>query len=126
VLVIDDEAAARKVVTRVLELIGLDYEVQTATSGLEGIERMKQDHFDLILLDFMMPDLDGLQTIPLMKELQPDVPILLFTAIKDQNVHQDAVRRGAAGVVMKPFDIDDLLTVVRETIGHTEEGTPSD
>ena len=105
ILIVDDEDDIREVAQVSLELVG-QYEVLTAASGREGLLRARDQRPDAILLDVMMPDLDGPATLA---ELQADpatrdIPVLFLTA-KAQAVERTRLAQlGAAGILTKPFD----------------------
>lgn len=117
-LVIDDEYGIREVARTSLELVG-GYQVATAGSGREGLEAACADPPDAILLDVMMPGLDGPATFARLRD-QPEtsaVPVVLLTAKA-----QDADRRrfaelGVAGVITKPFDPMALPRQLAEALG---------
>jgi CheY-like chemotaxis protein len=112
ILIVDDEDDIREVAQVSLELVG-QYEVLTAASGREGIVRARDLRPDAILLDVMMPDLDGPATLA---ELQADpatrdIPVLFLTAKAQAAERTRLAQLGAAGVLTKPFD---PLTLPRE------------
>ncbi len=118
ILIVDDEDHIREVAATTLELIG-GWEVLTAENGLEGIARAEAEQPDAILLDVMMPDLDGpsafarLQAAPVTSH----IPVILLTA-KVQPSDRDRLRGlGVQGVIAKPFDPVTLPTEVAETLG---------
>lgn len=110
VLVVDDRTGIRRLLQEVLQ--GAGYQVITASGGAEALELVKKNTVDLVLLDMKMSGMDGLETLTLLKKLCPRVIILIMTAYEELDVLKEAARRGAAGYISKPFDIDDLKTVV--------------
>jgi CheY-like chemotaxis protein len=105
ILIVDDEDDIREVAQVSLELVG-QYEVLTAASGREGLLRARDQRPDAILLDVMMPDLDGPATLA---ELQADpatrdIPVLFLTAKAQTAERTRLAQLGAAGVLTKPFD----------------------
>ena len=105
ILIVDDEDDIREVAQVSLELVG-QYEVLTAASGREGILRARDLRPDAILLDVMMPDLDGPATLA---ELQADpatrdIPVLFLTAKAQAAERTRLAQLGAAGILTKPFD----------------------
>lgn len=105
VLIIDDESDIREVASASLELVG-SFDVLVASSAREGILLAERERPDLVLLDLMMPGMDGCQALEQLKhaEVTKDIPVILLTA-KIQAMTGESVRRaGAAGVVLKPFD----------------------
>lgn len=118
VLIIDDEDDIRTVAALTLEMVA-DWEVLVATNGKEGIERARQERPDAILLDVMMPEMDGpttfrnLQAIPETR----DIPVLLLTAKVQAVDQQRFADLGVAGVLFKPFDPLALADQVAKVIG---------
>jgi two-component system response regulator (stage 0 sporulation protein F) len=110
VMVVDDRTGIRRLLQEVLQ--GDGYQVITASGGAEALELVKKSTVDLVLLDMKMSGMDGLETLTLLKKLCPQVIILIMTAYEELEVLKEAARRGAAGYISKPFDIDDLKTVV--------------
>ena len=111
VLVVDDDPDLLEVVRVILTMSG--YEVRCASNGKEAIERVEQKVPALILLDMLMPVMDGWQCA---SELQArygrSVPIVVITAAEHARARAEKVGSGVDGVLAKPFDMDDLLRVV--------------
>lgn len=105
VLVVDDEDAIREVVQAALEIVG-DYDVITAASGSEGFHTATAERPDAILLDVMMPDMDGIAVFQRLQE-EPSVrgiPVILLTAKAQPSDRRRFTDLGVAGVIVKPFD----------------------
>ena len=105
ILIVDDEADIREVAQYSLELVG-HWDVVTAANGREGIERARDHTPDAILLDVMMPDMDGPATLQRLQSdpLTRDIPVLFLTAKAQAAERSQLARLGAAGVLTKPFD----------------------
>ncbi|MDW7652223.1 MAG: response regulator [Bacillota bacterium] len=110
VMVVDDRTGIRKLLQEVLQ--GDGYQVLTAPGGNEAIQIVKKQPVDLVLLDMKMSGMDGLETLTLLKKISPQVIILIMTAYEELEVLKEAARRGAAGYISKPFDIDELKSTV--------------
>jgi two-component system cell cycle sensor histidine kinase/response regulator CckA len=113
ILVVDDEPAARVLAHRVFTEAG--YEVITIQSGFECLERLrKQPHgFDLILLDLSMPFMDGEETFRRLREINPEVVVLLSTGFMAQERVDRMLAAGLAGFIRKPHRPDELLARVQ-------------
>jgi signal transduction histidine kinase/CheY-like chemotaxis protein len=109
-LVVDDERDAREGIRAILESAG--YQVATAAGGAEALELLGQRPFDLLLLDVMMPGVGGLAVLREVARQLPDVPVVLITAHASLGMAVEAMGQGAQGLVLKPFDVDNLLAVV--------------
>jgi CheY-like chemotaxis protein len=118
ILVIDDEADIREVAQVSLELIG-GYEVIQAPSGAEGARLAALERPDAILLDVMMPDLDGPSTFKLLRERaeSADIPVVILTAKVLQPGHDPFAGLPIAGVLGKPFDPMTLASQLARTLG---------
>jgi DNA-binding response OmpR family regulator len=115
VLLVDDDPNIRKLARMSLERVG-KWEVVVAESGLEAIELLDTARPDLVVLDVMMPGIDGRTTLTRLKEKSADLPVILMTAKVQPEEIVEYLSLGALGVIMKPFDpmglpkqISDLL-----------------
>lgn len=122
VLVIDDDHDIREVAKTSLELVG-GFTVIVAESGMRGVAVAQNAKPDAIILDLMMPDFDGQQTLAQLKLLPEtaSIPVVMLTA-KVQANKQELVNKGAAGVLVKPFDPMQLPDRVREILGWNVAG----
>ena len=113
ILIVDDEADIREVAQVSLELMG-PYEVITASSGRDGVHSARTRQPDAILLDVMMPDLDGPAVLAELRAdpATRDIPVLFLTARTQTVERAQLVRLGAAGILTKPFDPLKLATDV--------------
>src|SRR5438477_7753764 len=96
ILIVDDDLYLRDLYNEVLKNAG--YEVDTAIDGEEGIEKIKKDGYDLVLLDMMMPKIDGLGVLTQLSQTQPPLkngPIILLTNLGHEPVIQEALQKGA-------------------------------
>lgn len=114
VLIIDDEYAVRNVLSLSLQHLG--YEVEVAASGSEALELYARapTSFDLILLDMLMPQMSGDRVFFRLKELRPDIKVLLISGFASEDAIQSVLRSGGLGFIQKPFTIDELARQVRK------------
>ena len=105
ILIVDDEDDIREVAQVSLELVG-QWEVLTAASGRDGIERARNGQPDAILLDVMMPDMDGPTTLSQLQAdpVTRDIPVVFLTAKAQSADRTRLAQLGAAGILTKPFD----------------------
>jgi two-component system, OmpR family, KDP operon response regulator KdpE len=113
VLVVDDEAPLREFVRRNLEVRG--YRVSTASNGLEALASFQVYPFDLVILDLMMPHVDGLETTRRIRE-KSLVPIVILTALGEEQDKVRAFELGADDYLTKPFGVEELLARVRAVL----------
>ena len=121
ILIIDDEAAIRESLETLLSLEG--YTVEAAVNGEDGLDRIEEQAYDLVLLDLALPGKSGLEILPLIRERHPSLPIIMITAFGKVDNVVDAIRSGAQNFVQKPWDNEKLLADIRSAIGryHAEE-----
>ncbi len=119
ILVVDDERNIRKVMERRLEK--LNYEVQAVESGIEAIEVLNNgENFDLILLDQMMPEMDGLETFENIKTLAAPPPVIMFTAHGSLRLAVEFMKAGGSDFAQKPVDFGTLNIQIIRAINHTK------
>jgi putative nucleotidyltransferase with HDIG domain len=117
ILVVDDEAYVRTVIAAMLEKS--EYAPVLASNGVEALEHLQRDApYDLVLSDIMMAGVDGIALLEKMRELQPDTPMVMVTAIHDIGVAISAMRKGAYDYLLKPFEREQLLTTVRRALDY--------
>src|SRR6202789_327919 len=115
ILVVDDEEAIPKIVRRVLLAAG--YTGEQASSGMEALALLNSGEcFELMLSDLMMADLDGIGLLERTKEKFPDIPVVMVTAVHDISVALAAIRNGAYDYLLKPFEKEQLLAMVRRAL----------
>jgi two-component system, NtrC family, response regulator AtoC len=121
ILVADDERGARMALEVPLRLSG--YDVTAVGSGREAIERGSREHFDVVLTDVFMPDVGGLEVIREFRRLDPETKVIALTAQGSLEIAMEAIQEGAADFIAKPFDIEQVMTVVERAAerGHAPE-----
>jgi two-component system response regulator MprA len=123
VLVVDDEPAVREALERALRLAG--YEVELAVDGEEALVRLglEPGAADLVVLDVLMPKLDGLEVCRRLRRLGNGVPILMLTARDDVDDRVAGLDAGADDYVVKPFALEELFARVRALLRRSGNGT---
>jgi two-component system KDP operon response regulator KdpE len=114
VLVVDDEKSLRDFVRRNLEVRG--YRVETAANGLEALALINTKPFDLVILDLMMPHMDGLEATRRIRQASI-VPIIILTALGEESDKITAFELGADDYLTKPFGVGELLDTTSYTHG---------
>lgn len=104
ILVVDDEAFVRDLFDQALKTMG--HEVLCVEDGCSAIERIKKDTFDVIFLDIVMPGMDGIEALKKIKEIDPDLPIIMMTGFAVEAKMNEALTLGALDYIYKPFDVD--------------------
>ncbi|HTX76783.1 MAG TPA: response regulator, partial [Terracidiphilus sp.] len=116
VLVIDDEAGIRDSLEVLLTIEG--YQVKMAADGEQGLRILELENFDLILLDLALPGRSGLELLPMIKERQPEIPVIMITAYGTVDNVVEAIRAGAENFVQKPWDNEKLLADIRSAVAR--------
>ncbi|MBI4436523.1 MAG: response regulator [Candidatus Omnitrophica bacterium] len=111
ILIIDDQENFGKFLKCYLEK-DQEYEGITATSGKEGLALLQKEKPDLILLDIIMPDMDGIETLKRIKEIDKDIPVCIVTVVMDDKEGQKCFEAGAYEYVTKPIDFEYLKTAI--------------
>jgi CheY-like chemotaxis protein len=121
VLVVDDDPDILEALSEILEAEG--FEIRRARNGKEALERLEPQPPNLILLDLMMPVMDGWEFAQRMRQKPAvaDIPIIVLSA--DRNVGSKAADIGAVGHLAKPFELNDLLDMVRRSLNPTVAST---
>jgi two-component system, NtrC family, response regulator AtoC len=122
ILIVDDEPTMLRYLRTLLEVEG--YRVETATHGGEAIERLQQAPSpDLLLLDVLMPVLDGLQTLEQVRAMHPGMKVVMLSCVSDTRKVVQAIRLGAQDYLTKPFQKADLDAVIQQCIGVQSESS---
>jgi DNA-binding NtrC family response regulator len=116
VLIIDDEAAIRESLQTLLEFEG--YTVDTANDGMEGLTRLAERPFDLVLLDFALPERNGIEILQEIRERDSELPVIMITAYGTVENAVNAMQAGATNFIQKPWDNEKLLADVRTAVGR--------
>ena len=116
ILVVDDEEAIREVVSTMLESKG--YRCTAVSNGRAAQEQVKRITPDLILSDMIMPEMDGIKLLDWIRHYDPEVPVIMVTAIHDISTALEAIRRGAYDYILKPFEKDQLFLGVGRALQH--------
>src|SRR3954470_9858157 len=116
ILIIDDEAAIRESLETLLDLEG--YSLESAENGEEGLARLEARPFDLLLLDFALPDMNGLEVLAEIRDRDPQLAVIMITAYGTVENAVRAVQAGATNFIQKPWDNEKLLADVRAAVGR--------
>jgi two-component system response regulator PilR (NtrC family) len=114
ILVVEDEKSMREVLKILLE--GENYEVMTASDGVEGLSSVEKDIFDLVITDMKMPKVDGFEVLKKIKEVSPDTIVIMITAFGTTETAVEAMKFGAYDYINKPFNIDEIRLIVKKAI----------
>ncbi|MBQ0116753.1 MAG: sigma-54-dependent Fis family transcriptional regulator [Flavobacterium sp.] len=116
ILIIEDEASIRRVLVRILSEENDAYKVEEAADGLEGLEKIKNEDFDLVLCDIKMPKMDGEEVLMEVKKIKPEIPMVMISGHGDLETAVNTMRLGAYDYISKPPDLNRLLNTVRNAL----------
>ena len=116
ILVIEDEPAIRRVLSKILSEENDTYQVEEAEDGLVGMDKIKTTDYDLILCDIKMPKMDGVEVLEATKKIKPEIPIVMISGHGDMETAIHTMRLGAFDYISKPPDLNRLLNTVRNAL----------
>lgn len=116
ILVADDETSHRQMIEAVLAAEG--YEVTQAEDGQAAISAVEDRFYDLVIMDVRMPNVDGIQALQKIKQISPDIPVIIMTAYASVGSAVDALKSSAYDYLIKPLDIDELKILVDKALRH--------
>ncbi len=113
-LITDDREEIRCLLQEVLEMAG--HTVLTASSGQDALNTLRHREVDLVFLDLRMAGMDGLETLKAVKKTWPLLKVIMMTACEDRKTLQKTVKLGASGHICKPFDLEDLCSIIQREL----------
>ena len=120
ILVIEDEAAIRRVLKKILTEESKDYFVEEAEDGLTAMEKIKEEDYDLVLCDIKMPKMDGVEVLEATKKIKPETPFVMISGHGDLETAVETMKLGAFDYISKPPDLNRLLNTVRIALDRKE------
>ncbi|MEN8119073.1 MAG: sigma-54 dependent transcriptional regulator [Bacteroidota bacterium] len=114
ILVIDDEKPIRNTLKEILEYE--DHKVEIASDGFEGLEKAKENKYDIILCDIKMPNMDGIEVLEKLEEVSPDVPVVMISGHGSVETAVEALKKGAYDFIEKPLELNRLLVTIRNAL----------
>jgi two-component system, NtrC family, response regulator AtoC len=125
ILLVDDEPGMLRYIKTLLEVD--DYKVETATTGEEAVEQVQKGlQPELVLLDLLMPGIDGLQTLEQLRKLQPNLKVVMLSCVSDTRKVVQAIRLGAQDYLTKPFQKAELDAVIDQCLGTNQQNYPGE
>jgi DNA-binding NtrC family response regulator len=116
ILIVDDEDIVVRSTTRILE--GSGHSLQTASDGAEALKKIDESPFDLVILDIMMPKMDGMEVLRRVKEAHPDIEVIMFTGLAQIETAVNCMKLGAFDYLAKPFEPEELRLAVSRALEH--------
>lgn len=116
ILIIEDEAAIRRVLVKILSEENDSYQVDEAEDGVVGLDKIKNNDYDLVLCDIKMPKMDGVEVLEEVKKIKPEIPMVMISGHGDMETAIHTMRLGAFDYISKPPDLNRLLNTVRNAL----------
>ncbi len=120
ILIIEDEAAIRRVLSKILSEENDTYVVEDAEDGIQGLEKIKNNDYDLVLCDIKMPKMDGVEVLEEVKKIKPEIPMVMISGHGDMETAIQTMRLGAFDYISKPPDLNRLLNTVRNALDRKQ------
>lgn len=117
ILIVDDE---EKFANSLAERLNIrDYDTTTSVSGQDAIEKVSGYNFDVVMLDVIMPGMDGLKVLREIKRIKPLTEVIMLTALPNVEIGVEAMKRGAMDYILKPCEIEELISMIDR--GHARK-----
>ncbi|GAC43139.1 response regulator [Paenibacillus popilliae] len=116
ILIVDDAAFMRMMIRDILTKNGYDV-VGEASDGAQAVEKYKEHKPDLITMDITMPEMDGIAALKEIRKLDPNVKVIMCSAMGQQAMVIDAIQAGAKDFIVKPFQADRVIEAIKKTMG---------
>lgn len=120
ILIIEDEASIRRVLAKILSEENTSYQVEEAEDGIQGLEKIKNTDYDLVLCDIKMPKMDGEELLEAVKKIKPEIPMVMISGHGDMETAINTMRLGAFDYISKPPDLNRLLNTVRNALDRKQ------
>ena len=114
ILIVDDDKGIRNTLRDILELE--KYKVDDSPDGLDAIVKLKQNDYDVIIMDIKMPKMDGMEALERIQILKPDVPVIMISGHGNIDTAVDSVKKGAFDFIQKPPDLNRLFITIRNAM----------
>ena len=115
ILVIDDELDMLMLLRMIIE-DNTDYEVETTNNPSEALKLLTEKDYDLVISDLKMPGMDGIELFNELREIKPDIPVIIMTAYGSLETSEDAMKKGVADFITKPFRKDSILFTINRVL----------
>ena len=116
ILIIEDEPSIRRVLVKILAEEDKSHKIDEAENGIEAINKIKKDSYDLIISDIKMPKVDGIEVLDFSVKNIPETPVIMISGHGDLDLAVESMKKGAFDYISKPPDLNRLLTTVRNAL----------
>ena len=114
ILIVDDEEIVIRSCLRILD--GDEFQVESVQDGREALRKIEENPYDVVILDIMMPNIDGLEVLRRVKETHPNMDVIMVTGLSQVDTVMQARKLGARVFISKPFEPDELKLVVQRAL----------
>lgn len=116
ILIVEDEAAIRRVLTKIISGENKDYQIDEAEDGVEGFDLIEKNDYDLVLCDIKMPKMDGVEVLEKSMKIKPEIPFIMISGHGELETAVQSMRLGAYDYISKPPDLNRLLNAIRNAL----------
>ncbi|MBN2458036.1 response regulator [Candidatus Woesearchaeota archaeon] len=116
IMIVEDSSLMVVVINNFIKKSGLDVEVTSASSGEEAIRLYTQERPNLVFMDILMPDMDGITALEKIKEIDPNAKVVMCTSLREPCDEERARKAGCSGYIMKPFSSQDIRDALEENL----------
>ncbi|HMK36921.1 MAG TPA: response regulator [Desulfomonilaceae bacterium] len=120
-LLVDDEEAYVKALSK--RLVRRNFAVSAAFSGIQGIQALREQDFDVVVLDLKMEDMDGIEVLRIFKKMSPDVSVIMLTGHGSEQAAREGIESGAFDYLMKPCEFEELVEKITAAAQKAREGS---
>jgi len=115
ILIVDDEPDMLMLLRMIIE-DNTDYDVETTNNPSEGLKNLTEKEYDLVITDLKMPGMDGIELFDELKEIRPGIPVIIITAYGSLETADEAMKKGVADFITKPFRKDHILFTIKRVL----------
>ena len=116
ILIIEDEAAIRRVLAKIIKEENSSYQIEEAEDGYTGFSLIQKEDFDLVLCDIKMPKMDGVEVLSKTQKIKPEIPFIMISGHGELETAVETMRIGAFDYISKPPDLNRLLNAIRNAL----------
>jgi len=117
ILIVDDDPGVRELLSQVLTEVG-NYDTDMAADGVEGLEKVRSNRYDVIFTDLTMPRMNGMDFLQRTREMPSPVPVIVLTGVSSMEIAVSAMRKGAVDFLTKPFTLDKIVSTTERVLGE--------
>jgi len=117
-LLVDDEEAYVNILSK--RLAKRDFKVSTALSGVQGIQALREQEFDVAVLDLKMEDMDGIEVLKIFKKMSPNLSVIMLTGHGSEEAAREGIQFGAFDYLTKPCELEELVEKIRKAARETK------